>query len=279
MKEIKKYRWYHLGISGGKDSDATLLWVVKESGWDLGKLKVSFCDTGNEHGWTYRHIEMLREKVWPIETLKPEYGFYELAAKRGRFPSPKARFCTQVLKMQATQRYVKTLMGDGDVLLLTGVRAAESPARAKLEESEFDFFYGCDVYRPILNWKIDDVWKIHEKYGIERNPLYDAGARRVGCFPCIMSRKSEIRVIAERFPERINKIRAWEEEIGSSFYPRTYVPAAFRSREVVTKDGERVMVPTIDDVVDWSMTERGGKAYSLFKDEPLACNSSLGHCE
>jgi len=273
-----------LGISGGKDSTAALLWLVKESGTPHDKIRVTFCDTGNEHQITYDYIAMLSRDVFPIETIKPPLDFYELAKKKGRFPSVKARFCTQELKIFPSQRYVLSLMRDGaKVLLLTGVRASESAKRADLPEFEWDSFYACDMYRPLLHWSLDDVWAMLAKYGVPRNPLYDYGAKRVGCLPCIMSRKSEIRMIAKNFPERIDVIRKAEIETEtgrvSTFYSRKYVPLTHRSREIVAKDGDAMRVPTIDDVVSWSQTARGGKQYDFDFDEPMMCSSNLGMCE
>jgi len=280
--DLNDYNIVHLGISGGKDSTAALLWLINESGCPREKIRVTFCDTGNEHQFTYDYIAMLSEKVFPVEMIKPLLDFYELAKKKGRFPSVKARFCTQELKIFPSQRYVLVLMRDGaKILLLTGVRASESAKRAELPEFEWDDFYACDMYRPLLKWSLDDVWAFLAKYSIPRNPLYDLGATRVGCLPCIMSRKAEIRMIAKNFPERIDMIRRAETDTGriSTFYPRKYVPLGYRSLEITTHDGEIMRVPTIDDVVSWSKTARGGRNYNFDFDTPMMCSSNLGACE
>lgn len=106
-----------------------------------------------------------------------------------------------------------------------------------------------------------------------------------GCFPCIMSRKAEIRLIAQKFPERIAMIRdaeqQFEREYGrySSFFARNTVPERFRSKPYTTPDGETMNVATIDDVVRWSMT--GNRARGSWEDEPedqgISCSS--GFCE
>ena len=62
---------YHVGVSGGKDSGAVLLWMVHESGIPRHQINATFCDTGNEHKHTYEQVRILSEKVHPIETLKP----------------------------------------------------------------------------------------------------------------------------------------------------------------------------------------------------------------
>lgn len=54
------YCVYHIGISGGKDSTALLLWMIYESGIPREQMIATFCDTQNEAKETYEHIVMLR---------------------------------------------------------------------------------------------------------------------------------------------------------------------------------------------------------------------------
>jgi 3'-phosphoadenosine 5'-phosphosulfate sulfotransferase (PAPS reductase)/FAD synthetase len=277
----------HLGVSGGKDSTALLLWAVCESGYPLETLNVTFCDTGNEHEYTYEHIRLLSERVHPIEVIKPPLDFYQLANKKKRFPSPTRRFCTSELKIKPTRVHIQKLLGQGyDVLLHSGVRAEESKERAELPERKWDEFFDCEVYRPLLRWTIDDVWAIHRRYGIPRNKLYDLGAKRVGCLPCIMSRKAEIRMIARRFPERIAMIREAENRVPSKYGLSTFfsigkIPAIHCTRQVTTSDGRIVKVPTIDDVVAWSCTKdrtRKNLQYMLDFDDDRELSADIGLC-
>ena len=80
--------------------------MIHESGIPREKINATFADTGNEHEWTYEHIEMLSKAVHPIETLKPELDFFSLAQKKQRFPSSKARFCTYELKIKPSQDHI-----------------------------------------------------------------------------------------------------------------------------------------------------------------------------
>jgi len=302
----------HIGISGGKDSTALLLWAVYESGYPRESLEVTFCDTDNEHDWTYEHVRMLSEKVHPVTWLDMRAfmhakgnpmitGFYELAKWKRRFPGAKSRFCTEFLKIFPTKYHIDCLVAllGYDVVMHSGVRAAESDERAMLVTRE-DVRPGVSEYRPLLKWKIDDVWAIHKKYGIEPNPLYKAGAKRVGCLPCIMSRKAEVANIAHKFPEQIDRIRKEEESSHEwhtkppwpgeryyhSFFSSDKVPFRFRSKKVRGKDGNYHIVCTVDDVVRWATfkadytdgelpLEERTEAYA----DKTACVSSLGYCE
>lgn len=281
----------YCGISGGKDSTATALWLIHESGLPLNSLRFAFCNTHNEHELTYKYINDLSERfiAWSapaITWLEPELGFYDLAKKKQRFPAPMSRFCTQHLKVIPTRNDIAKLHADGhDVTLYSGVRAAESAERAKIGPKGFDDGFGCYVIRPLYNIQsVDDVFAILEKYKVPRNPLYDMGAIRVGCWPCINSRKSEIRLIAEKFPERIDEIRRWEKDLNpkrfSSFYENGKTPVRFRSMRHYSKRQDKwFAIPTIDDVVTWSKSPDRKRKKDVDPDRGLVCESGKGLCE
>ncbi len=310
---IEDYDIYHLGISGGKDSTAVLLWIVNESGWDLSKLRVTFCDTGNEDKLTYAFLNLLCRQVWPIKNIHPDRDFWELAKHKKRFPSRRARFCTQWLKIIPSRDHILDLQRAGNnVLILNGVRSAEGKAhnnRADVPAFGYDDGFACDIFRPVLDWSIEDIWDIHKRYlnlgdilnlvecdpvladdkkakllakirenGIPRNPLYDVGASRVGCFPCINSAKEEIRLLAEYRPERVDFIACKELGISTMFHRKT-VPASHRSKWIETKAGEKMKVATIRDVVQWSKTSYGGKQYKMQLDIPASSCDFGGMCE
>lgn len=259
---------YHVGISGGKDSVAALLYLIFIAKIDPLKINATFCDTKNEHEWTYAHIKLVSQKVHPIQWLNSE-GFVPLARRKRRFPSTKVRFCTQFLKIFPSRDHIVSLQEKGyDVVAVSGVRADESEERKDLPEWDISGLSGALMatqWRPLIRWTIQQVVDLHAYCNIPMNPLYALGARRVGCFPCIMSRKAEIRMIALRFPERIDEIRAQEQQFEkdfgrySSFFPSKTVPERFRSKPYVMKNGRTVMVATIDDVVRWSMTGKGAR--------------------
>jgi 3'-phosphoadenosine 5'-phosphosulfate sulfotransferase (PAPS reductase)/FAD synthetase len=283
--EPKENTLYHVGVSGGKDSAAALLWMIHESGIPKEKITATFCDIGNDHEWTLQHVKLLSETVHPIYTIYPDLDFFELAEHKRRFPSTKARFCTEFLKILPTKEHVTKLRYQGfDVVAVSGVRADESEDRKHLSEWAMSRTLGCYSWRPLIRWTIGDVLAIHKKYNVPMNPLYALGAQRVGCWPCIMSNKAELRTIALQFPKRIDEIRSAEQKFEiengrySSFFPRTHIPPRFRSKPFVTADGRKMNIATIDDVVKWSMT--GHRAKGTYLDNPektRTCQS--GYCE
>jgi 3'-phosphoadenosine 5'-phosphosulfate sulfotransferase (PAPS reductase)/FAD synthetase len=241
-------------ISGGKDSAAMSLFLI-ELGIDHDRV---FMDTGWEHPSTYEYIRgVLTNTIGPITEISGARDMVELVRHKGMFPGRLRRFCTQELKVLPIQRYLSSM--DGEPINTVGIRAEESAARASMEEWEWSESFDCDVWRPIIRWAKEDVIDIHKRHALPPNPLYLKGASRVGCWPCIYARKNEIKLVADISPDRIDVIRQLEREIGDAM--------AARSGKRATWFAERVGASTIDEVVEWSRTGRGGRQLEMFDDE------------
>ena len=208
--------------------------------------------------------------------------FVDLCIWKGRFPSTKARFCSEELKRNVILEQVnKPLWNEGAYIVSwQGVRADESSARALLEEEE-DVDQNYTIYRPLLRWTAEECFAMHRKHGIKHNPLYEQGMGRVGCMPCIHANKDELREIAVRFPDEIERVARMEAQVGGASRRRT---SSFFSSDKTP--GEHVgnpdmLMPQIHAVVEWSKTGRGGRQYDWLKmeDEGLLCSSLYGLCE
>lgn len=106
-----------------------------------GNLTAVFCDTGWEHPDTYKHVnDVCLQMGVRLITLKSKYDFVSLAAHKKRFPSTNARFCTSELKMKPMIDYVLSLKES--CIIIQGIRAGESTARAAMEEE-------CMYYNPL----------------------------------------------------------------------------------------------------------------------------------
>ena len=135
-----------LPLSGGKDSQATLLWAIAKYG--VENIIAVFCDTNWEHDLTYAHLQYLVEKtgVEYIILSSDKYdGFVDMCKKKKRFPSSQARFCTVELKMKPMIDYILSLKEN--VIIFQGIRADESAERSLMNEECRYFKYYFEPYK------------------------------------------------------------------------------------------------------------------------------------
>ena len=262
-------------VSGGKDSAAMSLYL-HELGIDHDRV---FLDTSWESPITYEYLRgELQRVLGPITWIKGPRTMEDLIRHKGMFPGRRIRFCTQQLKVFPMANYLRERINAGeDVVNAVGIRAAESVARSQLSEWEWQDAFEAEVWRPLLRWTEQEVIAIHHRHGLRPNPLYLLGATRVGCWPCIFARKSEIRLVADTDPARIVRLRVLEDEVGVAARAR----AARNGRELSNSptwfqnpvsrpgpDGHRDgSCWPIDRVVDWSRS--AGRGPLLSQDEFL----------
>lgn len=295
-----------MSISGGKDSTAMWLLAI-ERGVEVLPI---FADTGHEHPTTMEYLEYLEKELGPIRRVKADFTeriarkreyvqtrwreegvpesiisnalevlqptgnpFLDLCIWKGRFPSTKAAFCTQFLKRDVifAQVYVPIFDRGDHLISWQGIRSQESLKRRDLPEREH-MPEGYEVYRPLIDWNVEQVFEMHKRSGIEPNPLYKQGMSRVGCMPCINCNKNELFEIARRYPEEIKRVTEWERIVAMA--SKRGASSFFSTRE---GHGH------IDEAVEWSKTVRGGNQYDLVKaidfENVPACSSTYGLCE
>jgi 3'-phosphoadenosine 5'-phosphosulfate sulfotransferase (PAPS reductase)/FAD synthetase len=233
-----------------------------------------FFDTGWEHPALYDYLRgELSRAIGPIvEVRSSRYpgGMVDLIRQRHSFPSRLRRLCTDELKVRPARAYIERAQDTyGEVINAVGIRAEESKARALMPEWEWSEALDCESWRPLITWTVADVVAIHARHGLRPNPLYLAGAERVGCWPCIFSRKAEVRMVADLSPGRMDMIRELEKELSEhAGSPRTF----FAGRS--TREG----VQPIDSVIAWSRTPTRGVEPEPFDDPNRGC-MRWGLCE
>ncbi len=284
-----------VGFSGGIDSQAVALWA-RQTFPPEDIILLNSDAGGNEHPLTEGFVRWYSDNIFPVtivqalvkdlgdvgtrdgatrerrQSLQEEEAltFDKLAFVKGRFPSRKAQFCTEYLKLAPQKRWLEEHLTAKGIRFARyiGVRKDESNERSRCPEQQFDSYFHCMLYRPLFHWTKQQCFDFVHAAGEEINPLYKLGFNRVGCAPCINSNKGDIRNWAARFPEMIAKVRAWEQAVGRTFFA-PIVPGK--------------EINWVDEVVAWSKTERGGQQYSLpFVEadaEAHACVSPYGLCE
>lgn len=203
-------------LSGGKDSQATLLYCIEIYG--VNNIIAVFCDTEWEHNWTYAHIQYLVKKtgVEFIVLGSEKYdGFIDMVKKKKRFPSTKARFCTEELKIKPMIDYLLTL--NDHVTIFQGIRNDESKKRSTMTEECRYFKYYFEPYKSneIL---IDRYEKNPTKTPNQKAELKKARERLAGGYKdekYHTYRKKEVLVWCEKYADDVRRpfIRATANEV------------------------------------------------------------------
>lgn len=180
------YPWV-VGYSGGKDSTTLLqlvwyalaalppeqrtkpVYVLSSDTLVETPMIVSHIDSAlqriNEHA-RRDHLPFAARKVVPRTTDT----FWVNLIGRG-YPAPYSNFrwCTDRMKIQPANRFIlECVAKHGEVVMLLGVRRAESARRAQSMNSHtrkgknLSYHHdlrGAYVYTPIEDWLVDDVWQ------------------------------------------------------------------------------------------------------------------------
>ncbi len=235
-----------IGYSGGKDSTATLqlVWLAIQELPDEQRHKtihIINTDTLVESPvvaqWAMQSLKKMKEaaqlKGLPFvpHRLIPEYDntfWVNLLGRGYPFPRKKFRWCTDRLKIQPVNKFVKDKIAEhGEIIMVLGTRKAESTNRARTmanyEKKRVRELLSPNptlvnelVFAPLAEWSDDDVWIFLMQY---KNPwgysnqelltlyrgatadnecplmvekdLPSCGKSRFGCWVCTMVEKDK----------------------------------------------------------------------------------------
>ena len=207
----EKARYYVASFSGGKDSTAMVLELIR-LGYPLDE--VLCCDTTMEFPAMYRHIERVQKVVEAagvkFTTLRAEYDFEyymlhyqpkrknpKLANLRGfSWPGPTARWCTGVLKTRIVDKYLKTLRAEYNVYQYIGIAADEGYRLARENNQDPNHIH------PLVDWGWDEAKAMAycRELGYDWEGLYEIFSR-VSCWCCPLQPLGEMKKLRDHFPD------------------------------------------------------------------------------
>lgn len=215
----QRYKHWAIAYSGGKDSSATVsfvLWAIKSGRISPPvSLSVLYADTRQElpplQTTAMHFLEEIKRDGFNAQVVLPEIDnrFYPYILGRG-VPPPKNRFrwCTPQLKVEPMMNALSNLRAQAGqkLLMLTGVRLGESAARDQRialscskdsGECGQGWFQNAsdeataDTLAPIVHWRLCHVydWLYFEqdRHGYDLSGIavvYGDGDVRTGCTGC-----------------------------------------------------------------------------------------------
>ena len=223
-----------LNTSGGKDSQTMIAEVCRRAdleGIDRSRLVAVHANLGRVE-WPGTP-ELAREQAEGYglefrEVSRPQGDLLSHVQARGKWPSPKARYCTSDHKRGQVAKVITALdrerrTGNGFRLLnCMGLRADESPARARRRPHTFNRYFSTKTrtvwdWLPIHGWSERDVWEDIERSGAPYHPAYDLGMPRLSCAFCIYAPKAALVLAGRNNPELLAEYVDVERRIGHTF--------------------------------------------------------------
>jgi phosphoadenosine phosphosulfate reductase len=204
-----------VSYSGGKDSLATLLVVLKA----LGPVPLLFADTGLEFPETYQNVDTVAER-YGLDILRvcDEEAFWSEFEKNGP-PAVDNRWCCRVCKLRPVGRLIDEHFGE--CLSFIGQRKYESVRRMQSRRVWRNAHVPQQLSAaPIQHWTAMHVWLYIFREKAPYNRLYERGLDRIGCFMCPSSDLATFAIIRDACPDLwemwLAKLAGWREKQGLS---------------------------------------------------------------
>lgn len=240
-----------INSSGGKDSLAMLIRIVRQAkalGIPMDRLVVLHCDLGRVEWEGTREVAQAQAEYFGLrfevrrraggdllDQIKARY--IKLKAKAERegldkvapaWPSSAARYCTSDNKRDVAAKFITEIVRElaldrpARILNCMGLRAEESPARARRSDLELDKRLTNGkrevwAWLPIQDLTTAEVWEEIDASGAPSHPAYAAGMPRLSCRFCVLASRSALVLSAQLNPELAQEYVALEAEMGSSF--------------------------------------------------------------
>jgi 3'-phosphoadenosine 5'-phosphosulfate sulfotransferase (PAPS reductase)/FAD synthetase len=248
-----------ISISGGKDSQAmteALVALHRQRGWK-GEVFAIHADLGRiEWRQTPGHVKKIADDAgiplvvvrrddqgrgWDMIDRWIQRGEDTLAESGSGRPwsSSQHRFCTAELKRNPIDKYLRRYT---NVVCAVGIRAEESPARAKKASWEYRQIHNtkrtATSWHPLLEWTTAEVFEAcghtlrdlrmrravyqagraaEALVGWSLHPAYVFGNERLSCQFCVLAGDNDLKVGAQHNPELLDELIAIEERFDFTF--------------------------------------------------------------
>jgi 3'-phosphoadenosine 5'-phosphosulfate sulfotransferase (PAPS reductase)/FAD synthetase len=246
--DLASYDVILVNSSAGKDSQAMLTHLVERAdagGVSRDRIIVVHADLGRVEWEGTRELAERQAAAYGLrfETVARAEDLLDQVVTRHNtlrakgdtttpaWPSSQARYCTSDQKTSQVAKLMTRLADahrrvhpDRPIRILNclGIRAAESPARAKKtpfgpDSTATNGRRTVDRWLPIFDWSDEQVWDTIRRSGLPHHPAYDAGMPRLSCMFCVLAGRKELVLSARLNPAMAQEYLAVEQLVGHTF--------------------------------------------------------------
>lgn len=262
-------REYHVvSFSGGKDSTAMLLKMV-ESGMPIDCIL--FCDTGLEFPAMYEHIKAVEKRIGREITVVRaaetfEYMMFDKPINRrpnssviSRYggsqngygwPGPRLRWCTERLKNEPREKYIRGLRKNYEVIEYVGL-AADEGYRLQRKCNQLE-----NHRHPLIEWEMTEQDCLNYCYerGFTWDGLYEH-FKRVSCWCCPLQSLVELRKLYRHYPALWQTLKDWDKNTWRTFKPG-YSVQQLEERFNLEEEFEKAGKPVNNRAFYYALKER-----------------------
>lgn len=227
--DLNDYDLILVNTSGGKDSSVAAFIVARMAEeWGVKDRIVLVHATFHEEWPGTVHLIQQQAAQLGLSLVVVERGedLLDYVERRGMWPSSQQRYCTSDFKRAPIDKVITArapgLDRQARVLNVMGIRAQESPARAKRRPFRRDDRRTngrriVDEWLPIFDMTLDRVWSIIGANGIPVHPAYALGMPRLSCIFCIFAPKAALLLAGKHNLDLLRRYAEVERKIGHSF--------------------------------------------------------------
>ncbi|MEV5677040.1 phosphoadenosine phosphosulfate reductase family protein [Streptomyces sp. NPDC052179] len=157
VPDLTRYRWILANLSGGKDSQAMLIELMRHAraAGVVNRIVVVHADLGDAEWEGTAELAAEHAAFYGLRfevVARTGAGLIDRIEERGMFPSADNRWCTSDFKRGPVRRLMTQLVREAEteghrervhILNVMGLRADESPARRRLLAFAHDSAYTC----------------------------------------------------------------------------------------------------------------------------------------
>lgn len=215
-----------------------------------------FWNIGSKYGWPIlgKNIASNVERAVRTGRIRPQMSMVEriLAQNRALISAR----CSEFLQEKPSKEAEQLLQAD---VKITGLRASESRARARLWVDYGDYYFvkryfgrnkGIWKASPIALWTEEDIWEYHKIHEIPHCSIYSKGHSRNGCWPCAMGiRNGQLKRLRMSHPGLFKHL-VTETEMGKELLRLKLILAKYKGDPAIQIDNSELLIEAHPDFFD-----------------------------